>query len=85
MEANHSGARLADCIIVGVSANSGSVRLRWSSTRMRCGGRLRHLSGRSGQVSAWQVEMGWPDIHWLARDLGWAGGSRCANFVQELE
>jgi hypothetical protein len=22
------------------------------------------------QVSTWQVEMGWPDIHWLARDQG---------------
>jgi hypothetical protein len=23
-------------------------------------------------VSTWQVEMGWPDIHWLARDrVGW--------------
>jgi hypothetical protein len=21
-------------------------------------------------VSTWQVEMGWPDIHWLARDEG---------------
>ena len=29
--------------------------------------------------------MGWPDIHWLARDLGWAGGSRCVSFGQELE
>jgi hypothetical protein len=28
-------------------------------------------------VSTWQVEMGWPDIHWLAGDQGeWAGGSR---------
>ena len=24
-------------------------------------------------------------IHWLARDLGWAGGSRCVSFGQELE
>ena len=31
------------------------------------------------------VEMGWPDIHWLARDLGWAGGSHCVSFGQELE
>jgi len=29
--------------------------------------------------------MGWPDIHWLARDLGWAGGSHCVSFGQELE
>ena len=30
--------------------------------------------------------MGWPDIHWLARDLGWAGGSHCVNLGQrELE
>ena len=42
--------------------------------------------GQLGQlVSTWQVEMGWPDIHWLARDLGWAGGSRCVSFGQELE
>jgi hypothetical protein len=28
-------------------------------------------------VSTWQVEMGWPGIHWLAGDEGeWAGGSR---------
>ena len=36
-------------------------------------------------VSTWQVEMGWPDIHWLARDLGWAGGSHGVSFGQELE
>ena len=36
-------------------------------------------------VSTWQVEMGWPDIHWLARDLGWAGGSHCVSFGQDLE
>ena len=29
--------------------------------------------------------MGWPDIHWLARDLGWAGGSRLFELGQELE
>ena len=33
------------------------------------------LAGSTGHT--WQVEMGWPDIHWLARDPGWAG--------QELE
>jgi hypothetical protein len=22
------------------------------------------------QVNLWQVEMGWPDIHWLARETG---------------
>jgi hypothetical protein len=27
------------------------------------------MKGRS-LVSTWQVEMGWPDIHWLARDHG---------------
>ena len=37
-------------------------------------------------ISTWQIEMGWPrDIHWLARDLGWAGGSHCVSFGQELE
>ena len=29
--------------------------------------------------------MGWPDIHGLARDLGWTGGSHCVNLGQELE
>ena len=29
--------------------------------------------------------MGWPDIHWLARDLWWAGGSHCVSLEQELE
>ena len=29
--------------------------------------------------------MGWPDIHWLARDLGWAGGSHGVSFGRELE
>ena len=29
--------------------------------------------------------MGWPDIHWLARDLGWAGGSHRGSLGQELE
>ena len=29
--------------------------------------------------------MGWPDIHWLAMDLGWAGGSHCVSFGQEFE
>ena len=29
--------------------------------------------------------MGWPDIQWLARDLGWAGASHCVFFGQELE
>ena len=29
--------------------------------------------------------MGWPDIHWIARDLGWAGGSRLFELGQELE
>ena len=29
--------------------------------------------------------MGWPDIHWLARDLGWAGGSHCVTLGQERE
>ena len=33
---------------------------------------------------AWQVEMGWPDIHWLARDLGWAGGSHCLSLDMKL-
>ena len=27
--------------------------------------------------------MGWPHIHWLARDLGWAGGSHCVSLVHE--
>ena len=36
-------------------------------------------------VNTWQVEVGWPDIHLLARDLGWAGGSYCVSFGQELE
>ena len=28
----------------------------------------------------------WPDIHWLARDLGWAGGSHCVTSLgQEPE
>ena len=31
------------------------------------------LTGSTGQPMA----MGWPDIHWLARNLGWAGGSHC--------
>jgi hypothetical protein len=22
------------------------------------------------QVNLWKIEMGWPDIHWLARDKG---------------
>ena len=35
-------------------------------------------------VSAWQVDMGWPDIHWLARDLGWAGGSHCLRLDRNL-
>ena len=30
------------------------------------------------------VEMGWPDIHWLARDLGWAGGSHCLSLDRKL-
>ena len=42
------------------------------------------LTGSTGQ-RPWQVEMGWPDIHWLARDLGWAGGSRLFELGQELE
>ena len=36
-------------------------------------------------VSTWQVDKGWPDIHWLGRDLGWAGSSHCASLGQELE
>jgi len=36
-------------------------------------------------VNTWQVEMGWPDMHWLARDLGLAGGSHCVSLGQELE
>ena len=40
--------------------------------------------GQNGKVMwwmqvSWQVEMGWPDIHWLARDLRWAGGSHCLS------
>ena len=30
------------------------------------------------------IEMGWPDIHWLARDLGWAGGSHCLSLDRKL-
>ena len=29
--------------------------------------------------------MGWPDIHWLARDLEGAGGSYSVRLGQELE
>ena len=28
--------------------------------------------------------MGWPDIHWLARDLRWAGGSHCLTLDRNL-
>ena len=28
-------------------------------------------------VSTRQAEMGWPDIHWLARDLEWTAGRQC--------
>ena len=32
-----------------------------------------------------QCFMVWPDIHWLARDLGWAGGSHCVRLAKENE
>ena len=25
------------------------------------------------------IEIGWPDIHWLARDVVWADGSHCVT------
>ena len=51
----------------------------------------RHLCSAWAEVGAMLTytacnrEMGWPDIHWLARDLGWAGGSHRVSFGQELE
>jgi hypothetical protein len=37
------------------------------------------------QVNLWQIEMGWPDIHWLAKDnirVGW--WQPCLRRVFEL-
>ena len=69
--------------------NKGSLLARWQGTYLGSADtRKGHVAIKivMGQlVSTWQVEMGWPDIHWLARDLGWAGGSHCVSFGQELE
>jgi hypothetical protein len=29
-----------------------------------------HTSQRGKQIDVWQIEMGWPDRHWLASDQG---------------
>ena len=37
-----------------------------------------------GEIGLGVQKNGWPDIHWLAGDLGWTGGSHCASLGQEL-
>ena len=32
-----------------------------------------------------KVKLGWPDIHWLAKGLRWAGGSHCVRLGHGLE
>jgi len=45
------------------------------------------MSTLSKALTAWlvidwlRVNLGWPDIHWLATEKGRAGGSQCEEIV----